>query len=157
MDTTAAQYLFGCFFLLANRLQALGDAYLPEITMKQWLLLIMVHTLQDDAPCVSEVAAYTGSSRQNVRKMLSVLSARGYVELCPDPHDKRNVSVRLTDHARHFFTAFEARGNFFLKQLFQGVEDATLKTGQKLFESLFQNVERMETELQNGAQVTGQQ
>lgn len=144
MDISAAQYLFGSFFLLANRLQTMGDAYLPEITMKQWLLLMMVRTLHDKEPCVSEVASYTGSSRQNVRKMLDSLAARGYVELRPGTRDKRNVSVHLTDHARRFFAAFETRGNSFLEQLFRGVSSDTLKTGQQLFETLFENVERME-------------
>lgn len=144
MDTSAQQYLFSSFFLLANRLQTLGDAYLPEITMKQWLLLIMLQTLSGGEPCVSDVAALTGSSRQNVRKMLEVLAARGYVQLSQGTRDKRNLAVRLTDKARRFFAQFETQGNSFLTQLFDGVSPEVLRSSQQMFEALFENVEKIE-------------
>lgn len=45
-DATTKGYLFGHLFLLANRLQALGDAYLAEMTTKQWLLLIVIFNME---------------------------------------------------------------------------------------------------------------
>ena len=70
------EFLFGSIFLLSNKLQALGDGYLKEITLKQWLLLIMIQTINKEQPSVTEVAAFMGSTRQNVRKMLEALEKK---------------------------------------------------------------------------------
>ena len=48
MEIPAREYLFGSIFLLSNKLQALGDGYLKEVTLKQWLLLIMIHVMDKD-------------------------------------------------------------------------------------------------------------
>ena len=56
MEIPAREYLFGSIFLLANRLQTLGDGYLEEVTLKQWLLLIMIRVMDKEQPSVTEVA-----------------------------------------------------------------------------------------------------
>ena len=76
MEIPAREYLFGSIFLLANRLQTLGNGYLEEVTLKQWLLLIMIHVMDKEQPSVTEVADFMGSTRQNVRKMLEVLEGK---------------------------------------------------------------------------------
>lgn len=138
------EYLFGSIFLLSNRLQMLGDRYLQEITVKQWFLLVMMHHLDKESPSITEVSAITGSTRQNVRKMLEVLSEKGYVKLSVNPQDKRNLSVTLTAQTYEFFTLFDDRGNAFLEQLFSGISPELLEGSRKTFESFFQNMDEME-------------
>lgn len=101
METT--EYLFGSIFLLSNKLQALGDSYLQEITVKQWFMLVMIHHMGKEPPSITEIAAFIGSTRQNVRKMLEALSVKGYVKLTVNPHDKRNLSVSLSEKTYLFF------------------------------------------------------
>ncbi|MFA9464683.1 MAG: MarR family winged helix-turn-helix transcriptional regulator [Velocimicrobium sp.] len=144
MDIETNPYLFGSIFLLSNKLQTLGDRYLQEITVKQWFLLIMIHNLGKEQPSVTEVATYIGSTRQNVRKMLKVLSTKGYVELTVNQQDKRNLSVVLTSQTYRFFTQFETKGNAFLQQLFYNINTTLLENSRQTFESLFENIERME-------------
>ncbi len=143
-DMETKQYLFGSLFLLSNKLQALGDSYLQEITLKQWFLLMMIHHLNKEKPSVTEVAAYIGSTRQNVRKMLETLEAKGYVKLTVNPQDKRNLSVELTSQTYCFFTQFEIKGNDFLQKLFSGIHLELLENCRQTFEALFENMERME-------------
>ena len=63
MESPAREYWCGSIFLLANRLQTLGDGYLEEVTRKQWLLLIMIHVMDRDQPSVTEVADFMGGTR----------------------------------------------------------------------------------------------
>lgn len=144
MEIGTPYYLFGSLFLLSNKLQALGDSFLQEITLKQWFLLMMIHNLNKEQPSVTEVAAHISSTRQNVRKMLEVLAIKGYVTLAVNPQDKRNLSVALTQKTYDFFTAFEAKGDAFLQHLFSGIDPLLLENTRKVFDSLFENIERME-------------
>lgn len=143
MDIPTKEYLFSSIFLLANKLQTLGDAVLEEITLKQWLLLIMIFNMEEKQPSVTEIAEFIGGTRQNVRKMLEVLSDKGYVTLCVNKQDKRNLSVALTDKTFMFFTQFEAKGAVFLEQLFNGINTDFQESSRITMEILFKNLERM--------------
>lgn len=143
MEIPAREYLFGSIFLLANRLQTLGDGYLEEVTLKQWLLLIMIHVMDREHPSVTEVADFMGSTRQNVRKMLEVLEGKGFVELLANPLDRRTLSVALTPKTEQFFARFQAKGDAFLDQLFAGIPPEELAVTCRTVEALFENMERM--------------
>lgn len=143
MEIPAREYLFGSIFLLANRLQTLGDGYLEEVTLKQWLLLIMIHVMDKEQPSVTEVADFMGSTRQNVRKMLEVLEGKGYVELSPNSGDRRTLSVALTSRTEQFFARFQAKGDAFLDQLFAEIPPEDLTVTRRTVEALFENMERM--------------
>ena len=143
MEIPAREYLFGSIFLLSNKLQALGDGYLEEITLKQWLLLIMIHVMEKDQPSVTEVADVMGSTRQNVRKMLEVLEGKGFVALCANPLDRRTLSVALTPKAEQFFARFQSKGDAFLDRLFDGIPPEDLEATRRTVEALFENMERM--------------
>lgn len=143
MEIPAREYLFGSIFLLSNKLQALGDGYLEEITLKQWLLLIMIHVMEKDQPSVTEVADVMGSTRQNARKMLEVLEGKGFVALCANPLDRRTLSVALTPKAEQFFARFQSKGDAFLDRLFDGIPPEDLEATRRTVEALFENMERM--------------
>ena len=144
MEATNKEYLFGHIFLLANKLQALGDAFLTEMTLKQWLLLIVMFNMEKKEPSVTEIAESLGSTRQNVRKMLEALSERDYVTLGVNEQDKRNLSVALTQKTLQFFGRFKPRGDEFLAQLFDGIPEDHQDSTRMTVEALLNNVERME-------------
>ena len=138
------EFLFGSIFLLSNRLQALGDTVLKEITLKQWLLLIVIHTMDKDTPSISEVATLMGSTRQNIRKMLELLEKNGYVSIGQNLKDKRNLSVELTKQTLDFFAKFEKSGDDFLVKIFKDVDSQQLEITCKTLEIIFNNIEKME-------------
>ena len=143
MEIPAREYLFGSIFLLANRLQTLGDGYLEEVTLKQWLLLIMIRVMDKEQPSVTEVADFMGSTRQNVRKMREGLEGKGYVELSPNSGDRRTLSVARTPRTEQFFARFQAKGDAFLDQLFAEIPPEDLTVTRRTVEALFENMERM--------------
>lgn len=144
MEATTKEYLFGRIFLLANKLQTLGDAFLTEMTTKQWMLLIVIFNMEKKEPSVTEIAEALGSTRQNVRKMLEALSEKGYVTLCVNEQDKRNLSVALTEETLLFFDQFKLRGAAFLEQLFDSIPEAHQEGARMTVEALLNNIERME-------------
>ena len=143
MEIPAREYLFGSIFLLANRLQTLGDGYLEEVTLKQWLLLIMIHVMDRDQPSVTEVADFMGGTRQNVRKMLEVLEGKSFVTLSANSLDRRTLSVALTPKTEQLFVRFQAKGDAFLDRLFDGIPPEDLEAARRTVETLFENMERM--------------
>ncbi len=155
MDNSTKEYIFGSIFLLANKLQTLGDTVLEKITLKQWLLLIVIFNMKKKQPSVTEIAESMGGTRQNVRKMLEVLSAKGYVTLCVNKRDKRNLSVALTEQTFLFFTQFEAKGAAFLEQLFAGIHPDLQENTRITVEALFNNLEKMKTPGSDGLYAGG--
>ena len=143
MEIPSREYLFGSIFLLANRLQTLGDGYLEEVTLKQWLLLIMIHVMDRDQPSVTEVADFMGGTRQNVRKMLEVLEGKSFVTLSANSLDRRTLSVALTPKTEQLFVRFQAKGDAFLDRLFDGIPPEDLEATRRTVEALFENMERM--------------
>ncbi|MCF2664191.1 hypothetical protein JQM66_06400 [Oscillibacter valericigenes] len=143
MEVPTREYLFGSIFLLANRLQTLGDGYLEEVTLKQWLLLIMIHVMDRDQPSVTEVADFMGGTRQNVRKMLEVLEGKSFVTLSANSLDRRTLSVALTPKTEQLFVRFQAKGDAFLDRLFDGIPPEDLEATRRTVEALFENMERM--------------
>lgn len=146
IDILTKEYIFGSIFLLASRLQTLGDAFLEHLTLKQWLLLMMIFNMNKEQPSVTEIAESIGGTRQNVRRMLEILSAKGYVSLCVNEHNKRNLSITLTEKTLLFFTEFEAKSAAFLEQLFDGIHSEQQESTRITVETLFNNLERMEAE-----------
>ena len=90
--------VFGTIFSVANRLQRVLDVVLPELTAKQFRLLIVL-SLFKEPPTLSEVADASDTSHQNVRKLLERLEKKGFVKLSPDPHDSRATRVHMTARA----------------------------------------------------------
>ena len=139
-------FIHGSIFMLANRLQTIGDRISGEITSKQWFLLMMIGNLPDD-PAISRVAQTVGSSRQNTAKMLGQLEKKGCVVLQTDPQDHRSRTVRLTEKSRDLLAQYSRVGARFIDEMFEGVSDEQISCTKQVILQLFDNMEAME---QNG-------
>ncbi len=106
------KYIFGSLFLLANKLQVKGDAYLAddEMTTKQWFLIVMISQFKDTPPMLSEVANLMGSTRQNVK---------GFLVIEKDQNDNRILRLRLTEKNNKFWDKRDAKDNSFVENLFK--------------------------------------
>lgn len=134
------QIVFGMMFLAANKLQAAGDNFLPEVTVKQWLLLIMVSKMDKKSPSITEIAEFTGNTRQNVKKMVDILEKKNFVCVQKQLGDKRNLSVSLTPKTYDFFSTHEQAGNEFLKRIFQDIPTENLRCTADTFSRLIDNL-----------------
>ncbi|NLG24312.1 MAG: MarR family transcriptional regulator [Clostridiales bacterium] len=135
--------VFGMVFLLANRLQLLGDQMDPGMTTKQWLLVAGVLRCGNEAPALSEVAAQIGSSRQNVKKMAVILARRGFVAMERDRDDARVVRIRLTEACLAHLRQRDGIERRFLEALFAGCAPGELAALSGGMEKLLKNLAEM--------------
>ena len=125
--------VFGAVLLLANKLQIWGDGIVPGMTMKQLFLLLLISKIGKQNPTLTEIAAFSGTSRQNVKKMLEQLETKGYAVLCKSETDGRAMCVSLTEKAAAYFAENEATSAKALNGLFSEITtDALTVTKQTL-------------------------
>lgn len=141
MEEQAA--IFGGIFTLANRLQLLGDKFDNEITTKQWLLIASI-SKHRNPPTISEVADQIGYSRQNVKKMATILEREGFLVLQRDTKDARILRMLLTEKCRNHFEQREAREQEFLDALFRNFDTLKLSGLYQGMTQLAMNVTEME-------------
>jgi DNA-binding MarR family transcriptional regulator len=143
MDAIDKQkYIFGSIFLIANKLQVLGDQYLGRdgITTKQWLLTVMISQFRGNPPTLSEVAELMGSSRQNVKQLALKLEKKGFLNIQKDEQDARALRLKLTEKSRTFWEQRQMQDEQYVEELFKDFSaeeiDATFKGFGKLFERI---------------------
>lgn len=138
------QYVFGSVLLLANRLQRAFDARLPgELTLKQWLALILLRNLGGGAGSVAQIAQSTGNSHQNATKMFALLAREGWVERRASTTDQRAWEVSLTARAHEYFRDHEALGERLLAALYDGIPAQDVAATARTLAAMQTNLERI--------------
>lgn len=62
-------------FILTNKLQTLFDSRIPDVTLKQFMLLSLLHQA-DEPQTLTQLGDLLGCSRQNVKKLAQGLQGR---------------------------------------------------------------------------------
>ena len=132
MERTAkSQYIIGCISLLSNRLTQFGDDFLPDLSFKQWFLLMMISKMGTDEININSIAEFVGTSRQNVKKMLVPLSDKGYVTMQKSTTDARALSILLTKKAKTYLTKNADLADQKTEKLFADFIRASLENHEK--------------------------
>ncbi len=97
------EYIIGSISLLSNKLTQFGDSIFPDITFKQWFLLVMISKMEMKDKNINAIASFAGTTRQNVKKMLEPLKAKGYVSIEKSVQDTRSLKIELTQKAYKYF------------------------------------------------------
>ena len=137
MDRTATEeYIFGYILLLSNKIQVWGDNIIPDLTIKQWFLLMIISKMQKKNPSLNEISEITGTSRQNTRKMLEHLAEKKYLKIKRSKTDARALNVSISKKTYKYFVDNEKKGAEAITSLFSGITDeeiiVTCKTMEKL-------------------------
>ncbi len=146
MDTIDKQkYIFGSIFLIANRLQVIGDHYLgkDDMTTKQWFLSIMISQFGDNPPTLSEVAELMGSSRQNVKQLALKLAEKGFLTIQKDEQDARALRLKLTERSKIFWAKRQKQDDEYVENLFKDFSAEEIDVVFKGFGKLFEKIEKM--------------
>ena len=136
MRTGKENYILGAISLVSNELNGFCGSFLSDITFKQWFLLMMISKMEKGEKSVNLIADFTGTSRQNVKKMLIPLEKKGYVSVTDSEKDGRALSVELTDKTYKFFFDYDGRIAKATDLLFKSFSDAELD----LFVSSFRKI-----------------
>ncbi|MDR2379734.1 MAG: MarR family transcriptional regulator [Bifidobacteriaceae bacterium] len=123
----AERLVFGAVFAVANRLQRVLDQVMPQVTAKQWWLLVML-SMFDEPPTLSELAKAADTSHQNARQVLDKLAGKGFVKLVPDETDGRASRVIATSKADEWGKATEGQAREFMAAMYSGLSKTELVT-----------------------------
>lgn len=135
-------YVFGSIFILANKLQILGDQVDKNLTVKQWLFLAGITKCENEAPTLSELGARIGSSRQNVKKMAVILEKQGLIVMNRDARDARMLRVSLTDFCKEYLGRREQAELAFMEEVFEGLSPQELASLSGAIRKLEKNINR---------------
>jgi DNA-binding MarR family transcriptional regulator len=146
MDILEKQkYIFGNLFLIANKLQAIGDQYMGKdgMTTKQWFLTVMISQFGDNPPTLSEVADLMGTSRQNVKQLALKLEEKDFLKIEKDEQDARALRLKLTEKSKEFWEEREDKDNQFIKHLFEDFSQEEVEVVSRGFNKLFEKIEKI--------------
>lgn len=146
MDVMDKQkFIFGSLFLIANKLQVIGDKYLGKagITTKQWFLTVMISQFRETPPTLSEVAELMGSSRQNVKQLALKLEEKEYLKIEKDERDARALRLKLTEKSRVFWEGRQDQDDRFIKDLFADFSSEEIDKVCSSFNKLFDKIEKI--------------
>ena len=122
------QQIFVTLFSIANDLQAKGDQYLEDLTIKQFLAMLAIAHLPEDETSLNNIAKKLDTTKQSARQLISNLERKGYIETIPSPKDSRALNVRFTDEGGKMLLKSSERSIDFLKGVFKGLSIGDLET-----------------------------
>ncbi len=147
-DTTENQRkaIFSTLFIAGNKLQTLFDSHIPEVSLKQFMLLSIVRQSKEQLT-FTQLGNLLGCSRQNVKKLADVLAKKGFITIQQSPHDTRAMCICPTEKVNSYF-----KNDFFkyqeeLKYLFEVYTDKEIETLFILLSKLYTGIEHLEKEI----------
>ena len=134
--------IFSTLFIAGNKLQTLFDNHIPEISLKQFMLLSIVR--QSTEPLTfTQLGTLLGCSRQNIKKLADVLMKKGFITIQQSPHDTRAMCICPTEKVNDYFT------NDFFKYLFEVYTVEEIETLFILLSKLYAGIENLEKKTTN--------
>ena len=104
-------------FICANRLQAIMDSGLKDITAKQWLAIMMIDAFPEP-PTLKQLSEISGVTHQSMRQIVDRLIAKGFLEVVSDKNDKRAIRLIKTEAANSIKTKGSEQNQDFVFKLF---------------------------------------
>ncbi len=120
------EYIIGSISLLANKFSQFGDGIHKDITSKQWFLLLMMSKMEDEEKTLNSVAEFVGTTRQNVKKMITQLEEKKYVKIKPSKYDARAMNITLTKKTQNYFDKHYPEVSKKTDELFSKISEAKL-------------------------------
>lgn len=135
------QTVFGMIFILANQLQKKCDGMIEGLTIRQFMLLIMMKNSFTEPASLKELSIIYGGTRQNIKQLVDVLVKKKFLSTMPSLEDGRETKVMLTEYAYQYFEKNEAKGNSILEKLFFNIDYNELQMTISTMEKLLLNAE----------------
>lgn len=135
--------IFSTLFIAGNKLQTLFDNHIPEVSLKQFMLLSIVRQSKENLT-FTQSGNLLGCSRQNVKKLADVLMKKGFVTIQQSPHDTRAMCICPTEKVNDFFQNDFSEYQEELKYLFDVYTDKEIETLFLLLSKLYAGIENLE-------------
>ncbi|AKA69242.1 MarR family winged helix-turn-helix transcriptional regulator [Clostridium scatologenes] len=137
---------YATLFSLANKLQVKGDEYLGSLTSRQYMTMVAIAHLPEGKATFNNIARKLGSTKQNVKQIVTVMESKGYVDVIPNPKDRRAVNVIITETGKQVVYQVSEKGIFFMAELFKDFSTEELEAIWRMLKKLY----RFDGEEQDG-------
>ncbi|HMK47775.1 MAG TPA: MarR family transcriptional regulator [Methanocella sp.] len=139
------QQVYATLFSLSNKLQAKGDEHLgggrsrhlEGLTTRQLMMMISIMHLPEGEASLNNIARMLGTSKQNVKQLVSILEKHGYVVVLPSRLDRRSSNVRITEAGKQITLKCGTMGNAFLEKISESFTEEELETLWSLLRKLY--------------------
>lgn len=135
--------IFSTLFIAGNKLQTLFDKNIPEVSLKQFMLLSMVRQSKEQLT-FTQLGNLLGCSRQNIRKLADVLVKKGFITIGQSPSDTRAMCICPTEKVNDYFQNDFSKYQDELKYLFEVYTDKEIETLFMLLSKLYTGIENLE-------------
>lgn len=140
--------IFSTLFIAGNKLQTLFDNNIPQVSLKQFMLLSIVRQSKEQLT-FTQLGNLLGCSRQNIKKSADVLMKKGFITIQQSPHDTRAMCICPTEKVNAFYTNDFSEYQEKLKYLFEVYTDKEIETLFILLSKLYAGIENMEKRTAN--------
>lgn len=138
--------IFSSWFIVGNKLQTIFDNHIPQISLKQFMLLSIVHQSKEPST-FTQLGNILGCSRQNIKKLAEILEKKGFVIIQKSPHDTRAMCICPTDKVNDFFENDFLEYQEELKYLFEVYTDKEIETLFILLSKMYAGIENLEKKI----------
>lgn len=144
-NTTEGQSkaIFSTLFIAGNKLQTLFDNHIPEVSLKQFMLLSIVRQAKEPLT-LTQLGQLLGCSRQNIKKLADSLGKKGFITIRQSPLDTRAICICATEKANEYFQKDFAKYQQELKFLFEVYTEQEIETLFHLLSRLYAGIENLE-------------
>lgn len=139
--------IFSTLFIAGNKLQTLFDNHIPEVSLKQFMLLSIVRQSKEQLT-FTQLGDLLGCSRQNIKKLADVLMKKGFVTIQQSPHDARALCICPTEKVNDYFQNDFSEYQRELKYLFEVYTDEEIETLFILLSRLYTGIENLEKKIE---------
>ncbi|EPY2278843.1 MarR family winged helix-turn-helix transcriptional regulator [Clostridium sporogenes] len=94
------QQIYSTIFSLTNKLQIKGDGYYEHLTSRQFMAIVAILHLPENEATLNNIARKLGTTKQSVKRLITIIENKGYVITVPSKMDKRAVNVKITEHGK---------------------------------------------------------
>lgn len=141
--------IFSSLFIVGNKLQTIFDNHIPQISLKQFMLLSIVRQSREPLT-FTQLGNILGCSRQNIKKLAEILEKKGFVIMRKSPHDTRAICICPTDKVNDFFENDFLKYQEELQYLFEVYTDEEIKTLFILLSKMYAGIENLEKKIERG-------
>ena len=135
--------IFSTLFIAGNKLQTLFDNHIPEVSLKQFMLLSIVRQSKEQLT-FTQLGNLLGCSRQNIKKLADVLMKKGFITIQQSPRDTRAMCICPTKKVNDYFAGDFLKYQEELKYLFEVYTDKEIETLFILLSKLYAGIENLE-------------
>jgi len=136
-DLFLMQQIYSALFSVGNKIQVQSDQYLEKLSSRQFMVILAIAHLPEDQTSFNNIARKLGTTKQNVKQLVTTMKNKGYVEIAPSQHDKRAVNTTITAFGKQVALEAGEKGTYFLADLFKTFSTNELETMWGLLKKLY--------------------